>query len=357
MSSASRKIKVSWTKGEKKIFGAFEWNVYAMAMYEDIFQAIRDKYKWDIQYGAKQLLKNDEDWGSGIKTKDIKEFINRNKQLYDIFVEGISSCDLFIADITKHNPNVMLELGIAIQQDKNILIVTSQEVDDLPFDIRGFEAKTYHTKDELQKLIEREIEIYTAIKEQNFDSQKNINKHQPSPGGIITNKSAVRIDVPKLKNLRMRIDFRFSYSTNHKLDWFGVHLRSQGPSAVLSELALVRYTGKTRSVTWPEQRKENDGGQVDGFIPEDWHTLEILIDENRLTMWVHQQLVLEDQHLIVENFGEIFIRCNDHHHPAYFNNKKTGEPKDMDKNKDVYLEVEYRNIEILDLSTTAALFG
>ena len=43
-------------------------------------------------------------------------------------------------------------------------------------DIRGFEAKTYHTKDELQKLIEREIEIYTAIKEQNFDSQKNINK-------------------------------------------------------------------------------------------------------------------------------------------------------------------------------------
>jgi hypothetical protein len=155
----------------------------------------------------------------------------------------------------------------------------------------------------------------------------------------------------------MRIDFRFSYSTNHKLDWFGVHLRSQGPSAVLSELALVRYTGKTRSVTWPEQRKENDGGQVDGFIPEDWHTLEILIDENRLTMWVHQQLVLEDQHLIVENFGEIFIRCNDHHHPAYFNNKKTGEPKDMDKNKDVYLEVEYRNIEILDLSTTAALFG
>ncbi len=356
MDKKSRKIRVSWREKEKRIFGAFQWNEYVMAMYEDVFNKITDKYGWDVQYGSKHLLSNDEDWRDEIKTKDIKEFINRNKQLYDIFVDGIRSCDLFIADITNHNPNVMLELGVAIQLDKNILIVTSQKVNDLPFDIRGFEAKTYHSKDELQKLIEREIEIYTAIKEQNFDSKKIINKYEPSSGGVVTNKNYLRIDVPKLKNLRMKVDFRFLYSTNHKWDWFGVHLRSQGPLAVLSELALVRYTGETRSVTWPEQRKENDGKKVNGFIPEDWHTLEILIDENRLTMWVHQQLVLEDQHLIVENFGEIFIRCNDHHHPAYFNNEKTGEPKDNGKSKDVYLEVEHRNLEILDLSTTASLF-
>lgn len=352
MKRNSRRIKVPWSQDGNKIFGAFEWNAYVMSMYEDIFQKISDKYKWDVQYGAKHVLKNDADWGNGIKTKDIKQFISRNKQLYDIFVEGISSCDLFVADITNHNPNVMLELGIAIQQDKNILVVTSQDVNNLPFDIRGIEAKKYRNKEELQKLIEKEIKIYTLIKEQNFESKQFVNIYRPKLEGIVKNKNAIRIDVSKLKNLRMKIDFRFLYSTNHEWDWFGIHLRSQGPSRYFSELAIVRYSGKTRSLTWPEQRKENDGKKVKGFSPEDWHTLEILIDENMLTAWVHQQLVIEDPHLIVENFGEIFISCNEHHHPVFFKNAKGGKKND----KDNFLEVEYRNIEILDLSTTANLF-
>ena len=348
-----RIIKVAWAKNSKgKIFGAFRWNPFVISMYEDIFQEIKNKYGWDIQYGAEHLLKIDEDLGEGIKMSDIKQLIDRNKQLYDIFVDGISSCDIFIADITNHNPNVFLELGIAIQQNKNILVVTNQDLDDLPFDIRGFEAKMYHTKEELQKLIEKEIEMYTLIKDQNFESEKFISKYQPKSDGVVTNHNSVKIDVPKLKNLRIKIDFRFLYSTNHKLDWFGVHLRSQGPSRYFSELVLVRYTGETRSLTWPEQRKENDGKKVDGFKPEDWHTLEVLIDENMLTAWVHQQLVIEDPHLITENFGEIFISCNDHPHTTFFEDKTEGKKNENNN----YLEVEFKNIEILDLNTTANLF-
>lgn len=168
--SSIRTIRVPWAANERKIFGAFKCNAYVMSMYEDIFENIKQKYSWNIQYGAKYILTNDTNWGNGIKAKDIKEFVNRNKQLYDIFVDGISSCDIFIADITNHNPNVMLELGIAIQQNKNILIVTSKEVDHLPFDIRGFDAKMYHTKEDLQKLIEKEIEMYTLIKNQTFNA-------------------------------------------------------------------------------------------------------------------------------------------------------------------------------------------
>lgn len=71
-----------------------------------------------------------------------------------------------------------------------------------------------------------------------------------------------------------------------------------------------------------------------------------------LKAWVHQQLVLEDSHVIIENFGNIFIRCNEHKHPAYIDNRNEGK-----KNKnDNFLEVEYRNIEILDLDTTTAIF-
>ncbi len=348
----TRTVRVPWVKNERKIFGAFKWNAYVLSMYEDIFQKIKDKYGWDIQYGAKHILKNEADWGNEIKTKDVKEFINRNKQLYDIFVEGISSCDIFIADITNHNPNVLLELGIAIQQDKNILVVTSQTVDTLPFDIRGLEAKTYNTKEELQKLIEKEIEIYTSIKSQNFKSSKFISRYEPKQDGVVNDKNILKVDVPKLKNLRIRLDFRFKYSTKQKWDWFGVHLSSQGPSRYFSELVIIRYSGETRSLTWPEQRKENDGKKVNGFNPNDWHSLEILIDEGMLTAWVHQQLVIEDTHLIIENFGEIFISCNEHHDRVFYEAKTEGKKNENNN----YLEVEYRNIEILDLSTTANLF-
>lgn len=349
-----RKVKVSWDKKERKIFGAYQWNAYVMAMYEDIFKEIRDTYGWDIQYGAKLILKNDVEWDVDIKTNDIKEFINRNKQLYDIFVEGISSCDLFIADITHHNPNVMLELGVAIQLNKNILIVTNQDLDKLPFDIRGLEAKVYKSKKELQSLIEKEIKIFNLIKDQNFDSKRLVNHYKSGTQGIVKNKDAIKIDnLPKLKNLRIRLNFRFLYSTNHKWDWFGIHMRAQGPSRYASELVLIRHTGKTRSLTWPEQRVENDGKLIEGFEPEDWHKFEILIDENRITSWVDGQLVVEDDSVIIESFGEIFISCNAHPHPTFFNGQTEGK-----KNKDDnYLEVEFKDVEVLDLNTTANLFN
>lgn len=355
----AKKIRVSWKEKDRRIFGAFKWNAYVMGMYEDIFQKIKDEHGWEAQYGSKYSLKVDENWKSKIQPDEIEEFINRNKQLYEIFVKGISSCDLFVADITNHNPNVLLELGIAIQMDKNILVVTGQDVDSMPFDIRGYEAKKYNSKGELYAIIEKEIKMFDMIKNQTFEAGKFIKSKNyiSNQNGTLVNKEAIKIaNIPKLKNLRIKLDFRFIYSTNHNFDWFGVHLRSQKNSGFFSELALIRYSGKTRSVTWPEQRKEEDGKKFADYDPNKWCSMEILIDENKLSMWIHQQLVLEDQNLLIENFGDIFIRCNEHHHHAYFGGKEDGKPKDHDKNKNTYLEVEYRNIEVLDLSTTSSLF-
>ena len=358
MNNTNKTIRVSWKEKDRKIFGAFKWNAYVAGMYEDIFEKIKSNHpEWEAQYGSKFSLKINENWDKGIKPEEIEEFINRNKQLYEIFVRGISTCDLFIADITNHNPNVLLELGIAIQMDKNILMVTSQDIKDMAFDIRGYEAKKYNSKDELYDIIEKEIQIFERIRNQTFAPGKYIEskRYISQKNGIIKNKEAIKIDgIQKLKNLRIKLDFKFIYSTNSTLDWFGVHLRSQNPMGFFSELALVRHSGKTRSVTWPEQRKEEDGEKFQDYDPTKWCSMEILIDESKLSIWIHQQLVLEDQNLLIENFGDIFIRCNDHRDPIFFGNKEAGKSKD-DKGE-IFLEVEYRNIEILDLSTTSNLF-
>lgn len=351
----NKRIRVSWKEKDKRIFGAYEWNAYVMAMYEDIFEKIKTNHSWEAQYGSKYSLKVDKNWKNDITPSEIEEFINRNKQLYEIFVKGISSCDLFIADITNHNPNVLLELGIAIQMDKNILVVTGQDVEDMPFDIRGYEAKKYNSKAQLYELIEKEIKIFDTIKNQTFEPGKFIEnkRYLLKQSGALINKQAIKIEnIPKLKNLRIKLDFRFKYSTNNNYDWFGVHLRSQKDSGFFSELALIRYSGKSRSVTWPEQRKEQDGKIFEDYDPNKWCSMEILIDENKLSMWIHQQLVLEDQDLLIENYGEIFIRTNDHHDAGHFGNKEEGKKNENGN----FLEVEYRNIEILDLSTTANLF-
>lgn len=355
-----RTIKVPWHKNEKKIFGAFIWNTYILKMYEGIFEKVvndpiwerKYNFTWRVQYGSRHILKVDKGWKREINDHDIEEFVNRNKQLYEIFVKGISSCDLFIADITDQNPNVMLELGIAIQQDKNILLVTSQDIKDLPFDIRGLEAKKYRTKDDLFDLLKRELEIYCKIKEQQFKPGKFISakKYTSSQKGVVTDQNGILVDAPKLKNVRIRMNFKFMFSTNHNDDWFGVTLRTQGVwRRNPSELVLIRYSGVTRSLTWPEQRpQENEGKTIDKFDPCTSHTLEILIDENRLKAWVDNQLVITDEKIIVENFGSIYIGCLDHRN-------RLDDPAHNEKGN--YLEVEYKNIEILDLSTTANLFN
>lgn len=357
MQRTNMKTKKSpWSRRERKIFAAFEWNDKVKGMYKSIFEKITKDgkwekdygYRWSVQFGAEFTYPADSNWKSDVSEKDIEEFIYQNKQLYDVFVKGISSCNLFIADITHHNPNVMIELGIAVQQNKNILVVTSQDIKDMVFDIRGLKAVKYVSKKELRQIIEKQMKIYSEIKGQTFENSFISNKkYAPNVKGLLTNKEAIHVPgTTKLKDLRIKVKFRFTYSTNNELDWFGISLRTQGPWRYFSELVLVRYSGKTRSLTWPERRKENEGETVK-IVQNKWHTFEILTEENKIAAWIDNKQVVEDIDVIIEDFGEIWLACFDHH-------EQNGGAQN---NKGNYLEVEYKNIEILDLNTTINLFG
>lgn len=72
------------------------------------------------------------------RADDIKQGLIMN----NIF-DGINHAEIIIADITGNNPNVFLELGIALARRETAVIVISQSRKEAPFDIRNWQVIQY----------------------------------------------------------------------------------------------------------------------------------------------------------------------------------------------------------------------
>lgn len=77
-----------------------------------------------------------------VLTKPILEKIN----------EYIQSADLIIADCSGRNPNVMYELGIAHAYGKDVILITHDDINDAPSDIRHYEFIKYDLSNHVQFL-------------------------------------------------------------------------------------------------------------------------------------------------------------------------------------------------------------
>lgn len=60
-------------------------------------------------------------------------------------VQPIYDADIVIADLTGLNPNVMYELGLAHTFNKKTIIITQDDLNTLPFDLKQYRAKDYST--------------------------------------------------------------------------------------------------------------------------------------------------------------------------------------------------------------------
>lgn len=79
---------------------------------------------------------------------------NQQNILQDI-VEGINEADVIIADLTGLNANVFYELGLAHAMNKKVIII-SQDIGELPFDIKSYRANEYSLQfNKLPLLIEK----------------------------------------------------------------------------------------------------------------------------------------------------------------------------------------------------------
>lgn len=60
----------------------------------------------------------------------------------------IKNDDLIIADLTQNRPNVLYELGIAHQAGKDVILISSDSIDDAPSDIKHFDIIRHDPADE-----------------------------------------------------------------------------------------------------------------------------------------------------------------------------------------------------------------
>lgn len=67
--------------------------------------------------------------------------LNAQNILRDV-VTGIATADLVVADLTRLNPNVLYELGIAHGLNKKTILI-SQTLDDIPFDLKSYRFVHY----------------------------------------------------------------------------------------------------------------------------------------------------------------------------------------------------------------------
>ncbi len=87
------------------------------------------------------------------------------KPIIDDIINSIEESDIIIADLTKRNPNVFYELGIAHAIEKPVILI-SQSTEDIPFDVKHRRCILYRFvpkgmkkfEDKLKKTLENVIE-------------------------------------------------------------------------------------------------------------------------------------------------------------------------------------------------------
>ncbi len=89
--------------------------------------------------------------------------------LLDKVVTYIEEADVVIADCTGRNPNVFYELGIAHTLKKDVILLTSDSINEAPSDIRAFEFIRY-TLDDHVGFLEKLDRALRAVLGNPFDA-------------------------------------------------------------------------------------------------------------------------------------------------------------------------------------------
>jgi len=249
-------------KTHYRIFFAIPFDSATKNLYERIRIIIKERYKnltISTVIGNKEI-------GPSPKYSDIAFFKSQNRELKEQFVRRIQDADIVIADLTDNNPNVHVELGIALKENKNILRVTGRSVSELGFDIRNLEVFRYENEKQLTNRITKYIDTFIKIKQLQiskrsgnlyYEETKIIHlKAMPQKNKSLKIGSDIfkyQLVCPRdfvMRDGAIRIKFNIIKAKTTE-DWFGVFLRSADFPSTGSHLVYVRQNGLIELAVYP----------------------------------------------------------------------------------------------------------
>ena len=105
----------------------------------------------------KPFFNNNNKWGLTCWRSDDDKIPEKiSDQIFTYIVKS----RFIIAEITQNNRNVWYELGISHALNKNVLILTQEDLDDLPFDIKHHKAYRYTDEQELRNVLEKNVPYF-----------------------------------------------------------------------------------------------------------------------------------------------------------------------------------------------------
>lgn len=237
-------------KTEHKLFFAIPYDSATKNLYDLVCRRIRERYpSVTTVIGIQEL-------GPSPEYSEIATFKAQNRELAKQFVDQIQESDIMIADLTHNNPNVHIELGIALMENKNILRVTGRSLLELGFDIRNLEVYQYENEDQLTKQIIRYLETFFKIKKLPIsEDYKGLYCKEPTLLELRAGEKKIDVQSNCPSNFMMRdgaiqVDFEI-LSANSPEDWFGIYFRAGGNPFMGSHLVYVRQNGNIEIAIYP----------------------------------------------------------------------------------------------------------
>lgn len=239
-------------KTYRKLFFAIPFDSATKNLYEQVRDTIRKQYPTVTTVIGKQEV------GPSPEYSDIASFKAQNRELTRQFVEQIRDSDIVIADLTHNNPNVHVELGIALIENKNILRVTGRSVTELGFDIRNLEVHYYKDGDQLTKTITDYLNTFLDIKRLPITNQfAQLYFKEPKPINLRAFQKPVELDIQstcpagfKMRDGAVKVEFEI-LNMKTPTNWFGIYFRAGDNPFIGSHLVYVRQNGMLEIAVYP----------------------------------------------------------------------------------------------------------
>lgn len=242
-------------KKTHKLFFAIPFDSALRNLYCRVREVIRK------QYPMVTIVIGNEEVGPSKEYSSIASFKAQNRELTKQFVVQIRGSDIVIADLTYNNPNVHVELGIALMENKNILRVTGRPVSELGFDIRNLEVCRYDDETQLTEMIIRYLDTFFKIKRLSISKQHgDLYRKQSVPiqlRAIPPKAQRACFDVKSIcpdnyvmRDGAVRVTFEILQARSPE-DWFGVFFRAGAWPWMGSHLVYVRQNGAIEVAMYP----------------------------------------------------------------------------------------------------------